>query len=81
MGQENAYRPSPVLVTGAAGRLGRLAVAHLRQTGRYQVVATDRVPMPDGVTADLTRPATEWAGLLDGLDAILHCAGHRGVAG
>ncbi|CAH1651171.1 NAD-dependent epimerase/dehydratase family protein [Chelatococcus asaccharovorans] len=78
MGQENGSRPSRVLVTGAAGRLGRLAVAHLRQAGRYQVIATDRVPLPDGVTADLTQPATQWAGLLDDVDAILHCAGHRG---
>lgn len=78
MGQHDHSRPPRLLVTGAAGRLGRLAVGHLREAGLYQVVATDKAPTPDGITADLTQPATQWAGLLDGVDAVLHCAGHRG---
>ncbi|MBX3540491.1 MAG: NAD(P)-dependent oxidoreductase [Chelatococcus sp.] len=73
------HPPLPrLLVTGAAGRLGRLAVTHLRQAARYEVVATDIVTIPDGIVADLTQPALQWGGLLDGVDAVLHCAGHRG---
>lgn len=66
-----------VLVTGAAGRLGREVVAHLRESG-HRVRAHDRTA-PDPATADevaggdLLDPAGP-AGLLDGVDAVVHAA-------
>ncbi|CAH1693813.1 UDP-glucose 4-epimerase [Hyphomicrobiales bacterium] len=80
MAQEHKSPRPRLLVTGAAGRLGRLAVAHLRQAARYEVIATDVAAIPDGIAVDLAQPAVQWAGLLEGIDAVLHCAGHRGPA-
>lgn len=70
-----------VLVTGAAGRLGRAVVPELSAAG-WRVVAADRQPPPDGhvagvpvVRADLTDPRGP-AGLVAGCDAVVHLAAH-----
>jgi nucleoside-diphosphate-sugar epimerase len=65
-----------ICVTGAAGKAGRTAVAHLRERG-YEVLATDvavRDPRAqDVLAADLTDygQATE---VLRGMDAVVHLA-------
>jgi uncharacterized protein YbjT (DUF2867 family) len=68
---------SPVLVTGGTGRLGKLVVARLQDSGcDVRVLARHRRPAPQGVeffTADLRaghgiEPAVTAAG------AIIHCA-------
>ncbi len=68
-------RPAgPVVVTGAAGRLGRLVARLLRERG-YEVVATDRLPSDDPsaevVQGDLLDPEVV-KGLLDGAEAVVH---------
>jgi nucleoside-diphosphate-sugar epimerase len=66
-----------VCVTGAAGKAGRAAVAHLRSHG-YQVTATDTALSADDVAAGLLKAdltdygqATE---ALRGTDAVVHLA-------
>ena len=63
-----------ILVTGAAGRLGRLVVERLIARG-YDVLATDRVPLDDSpatfVQADLCE-VDRVSGLLDGTEAVIH---------
>lgn len=66
-----------ILVTGAAGRIGRVVVAALAQ--RHRVRLTDRLPgeAPPGcemLCADLAADPLE--GLCDGIDAVLHLAGN-----
>lgn len=69
-----------VLITGGAGKLGRIAAQHLRETDRWDVIATD-VVQTDGVHyADLTAPVEQWSHLATGVDCVVHCAGHRGPA-
>jgi nucleoside-diphosphate-sugar epimerase len=68
---------SPVLVTGGTGRLGKLVVARLRDSGReVRVLARHDRPVPPGVrffAADLRAgPGTEPA--VTGAAAIIHCA-------
>jgi nucleoside-diphosphate-sugar epimerase len=60
-----------VLVTGAAGFIGRHAVAGLRARG-HGVVAHARKPGDADVAADLVHDALE--PLLEGVDAVVHCA-------
>jgi UDP-glucose 4-epimerase len=70
-----------VLVTGASGFIGRSLVAALAHEG-YAVRAAARdpqsVPLHDGVTPvalpDLARPV-DWAGLLAGVNHVVHLAG------
>lgn len=64
-----------ILITGAAGRIGRVVTEGLRQTGRYEVVATDVTPDPaqdiqplDVQDFDALRAA------LAGVDVALHLA-------
>ncbi|MGH4025888.1 MAG: NAD-dependent epimerase/dehydratase family protein [Pseudonocardiaceae bacterium] len=69
---------STVLVTGAAGRIGRTVCPGLAAHG-WTVRGTDLVELPaevPGAAADLTEPADEpvLARLLDGADAVLHLA-------
>jgi uronate dehydrogenase len=78
-----------VLVTGAAGRIGRVVTVGLQDRG-HEVVALDLVPQPDGVdtpwhTTDCTDAdavadafAAEFAE--SSLDAVVHLAGHPGEA-
>ncbi|HTJ68646.1 MAG TPA: NAD(P)-dependent oxidoreductase [Actinospica sp.] len=72
-----------VLVTGAAGTLGREVVRHLRSRG-WTVRADDRVPL-DPADADTDAFADEVScgdlldvdrvrGLVDGVDAVVHAA-------
>ncbi|MEW1953276.1 NAD(P)-dependent oxidoreductase [Terrabacter sp. NPDC080008] len=69
--------PDKVVVTGAAGKAGRAAVAELRAHG-YDVCATDVVPAPHGldvpfVRADLTDQG-QVVDVLSGADAVVHLA-------
>jgi len=78
-----------VLLTGAAGSIGRVLTDGLSDRG-HEVVGVDRVPQPDGVdgawhTADCSDPdavadvfAAEFAE--SRLDAVVHMAGHPGEA-
>ncbi len=85
-----AAGPGPkVLVTGAAGRLGRVAAGLLHREG-YDLVATDLV-MPDSTVsgaddqppyrfdqADL-RDHEAARQVLDGIDVVVHIANHPGL--
>lgn len=71
-----------VLVTGATGFLGGALMRHLRQEG-YQVIGIGRAPEPlarlradgfDVLSWDLAAPLPDGIGLLDGLEAVVHCA-------
>ena len=63
-----------IVVTGAAGRLGRLVARLLRERG-YAVVPTDKAPSEDPseelVQGDLLDPEMV-RGLLDGAEAVVH---------
>ncbi|WP_395696140.1 NAD-dependent epimerase/dehydratase family protein [Nocardioides sp.] len=70
-----------VLVTGAAGSIGRVVTPGLAERG-HTVVGLDRVPQPDGedgawYTVDCTDPDAV-AAVFDeeSLDAVVHLAGH-----
>ncbi|MQA26782.1 MAG: NAD-dependent epimerase/dehydratase family protein [Micromonosporaceae bacterium] len=69
-----------LLVTGAAGQLGRLVVAELAAAG-WRVVAVDRrIPaaLPDGVrpvVADIRRP-DDLRQAMAGCEAVIHLAAH-----
>src|SRR6478735_9601715 len=66
-----------IVVTGAAGKAGRAAVADLLEHG-YRVLATDLTPPPDGIdTAYLRADLTDHGqvvDVLDGADAVVHLA-------
>ncbi len=74
-----------VLVTGAAGSIGRVIIPGLTDRG-HEVVALDRVPQPDGHegpwhTADCADPDAVAAVFAEQpLDAVVHLAGHPGEA-
>jgi uronate dehydrogenase len=74
-----------VLVTGAAGSIGRVVTVGLTDRG-HEVVGLDRVPQPDGFdggwhTADCADPdAVAEVFAEQPLDAVLHLAGHPGEA-
>src|SRR6476619_7451410 len=69
--------PAHIVVTGAAGKAGRAAVADLLEHG-YRVLATDLTPPPDGIdTAYLRADLTDHGqvvDVLDGADAVVHLA-------
>lgn len=72
-----------IVVTGAAGFIGRNLVEFLDRTGR-DVVAIDRRPQPElaDVTylrTDLVQPSDEVDAALRDADAVLHLAGCPGV--
>lgn len=74
-----------VLVTGAAGRIGRVVTAGLVDRG-HEIVGFDRVPAPGGSdlpwhTGDCTDAAAVRAIFaVEPLDAVVHLAGHPGEA-
>jgi nucleoside-diphosphate-sugar epimerase len=72
---------STVLVTGAAGRLGRTVAALFHQEG-YEVVASDVVRAGDVPyrfeQVDLLDHSAASA-LLEGIDALLHIGNHPGI--
>jgi nucleoside-diphosphate-sugar epimerase len=66
--------PDRVLVTGAAGFIGRALVARLRENG-CRVVGVDSAPDPDPqIVAGSTVDPSSWAHLLDGVGAVVHTA-------
>lgn len=74
-------RPTRVLVTGAAGRLGRVVAVRLHDAG-YEVLATDIVEAVDTpyrfVRADLLDHRRASA-LLEGIDVLLHIGNLPGI--
>lgn len=69
-----------VVVTGAAGKLGKCVVRELRAAG-HRVTGADRRftgLLPGRRRADLTRPAPAQA-LLAGADAVVHLANHPSI--
>lgn len=71
-----------VLVTGAAGFVGRRVVADLRARG-IEVVATARTPGPGLTAIGSATPQTDWRPWLDGCDGLIHLLArvHRGGSG
>lgn len=69
--------PTRVLVTGAAGRLGRAVVAHLVTRGvavtALELTADHALPVDRLVVGSAEDPATV-ADALSGVDAVVHCA-------
>ncbi len=72
-GSPDTARPT-VLITGAAGSIGRKLRRHL--DGRYELRLVDLHPGDDPAVAaaDLSRPDEGWMRLFDGADIVLHCA-------
>jgi len=70
-----AQRPR-IVITGAAGNLGRKLRAHLEASGNYDLVLTDLDSGgdPDIVEADLSDTDSGWVDLLDGADVLVHLA-------
>lgn len=65
-----------IVVTGAAGRVGRAVLADLKNAGNYSVTASDRVLPPPGLTqrallTDLSDSGSVY-GALSGADAVIH---------
>lgn len=71
-----------VLVTGAAGFVGRRVVADLRSRD-IAVVATARTPGPGLTAIGTVTPQTDWQPLLRGCDGVIHLLArvHRGGSG
>src|SRR5579875_801871 len=68
-------KSSPVLVTGSAGRIGRVVVSELRAQG-YVVRGFDREPtpgLPDAIVADLTDAAAVRRAV-EGAGTVIHLA-------
>lgn len=79
-------RPKRILVTGAAGRIGRVLVADLVERG-YQVRATTSKPPPAAEDAAgvewrrfdfLEAPPADYDGLVAGCDGVVHLAAALG---
>jgi len=67
--------PGRIVITGAAGRIGRLLRAYLEQQGA-DLLLLDHAPGDDPaiVAADLSLPEAPWAGLLPTGDTLVHLA-------
>jgi uronate dehydrogenase len=64
-----------IVITGAAGNLGRKLVDHWRATTCHDLVLLDRIGGDGIVGADISGYASEWAGYFAGADAVIHLAG------
>lgn len=66
-----------VLITGAAGALGKKLSSHLRERAEIDLVLLDRDPRGDARihAVDLSEPSDRWAHFFEGVDAVLHLAG------
>lgn len=71
-----------MVITGAAGRLGKSLTGHLGQNPEYSLVLIDRESRgdPNIRSADLSEFSSDWANLFDGADAVVHLAGNPGRA-
>jgi uronate dehydrogenase len=69
-----------VLITGCAGRIGGMLMTGLRQSGRYDVVATARRADPDrGILAMDLRDTDNVKHLMNGVDTVVHMAAFLGA--
>ena len=66
-----------IVITGAAGNLGRKLSRHLMDSGRYELCLLDRAPegQPDVIVTDLSLTATAWMDHLQPGDIVVHLAG------
>lgn len=71
-----ALRPRVILITGAAGNLGRKLSDYLGDKGGYVLRRLDLDPCGDGevVQADLAVQDPAWMNLFEGIDAVVHLA-------
>ena len=67
--------PRTLVITGAAGNLGRKLRAHLGACDGYRLRLLDRAGGDGVTTADLSRYDEAWAGAFDGADAVVHLVG------
>lgn len=75
-------RQRRVVITGASGRLGKLLQMHLGSSNRYDLILIDRATgaEPGVHGADLSKFSSDWGGLFEGADAVVHLAGDPGRA-
>ena len=68
--------PLTVVITGAAGHIGRKLRAHLAARGEYALRLIDREPRgdPEILAADLGTYDARWVRAFDGADAVVHLA-------
>lgn len=66
--------PAKVLITGAAGNLGRKLRKHLESGGRYELTLLDRRAGDGVLTADLGTWDETWVRCFQGQDVIVHLA-------
>jgi nucleoside-diphosphate-sugar epimerase len=77
---EGEEEPRAVLITGAAGKLGRLLRA--AWDDRYLVIPLDRRTPdddPDVIPADLARWDDDWLAHVDEADVVVHLAAHSDI--
>ena len=67
------HAPMRVVITGAAGRIGRCLMGGLREAG-HEVQGIDVVPGDDIVVADLASDVDALSALLAGTGAVVHLA-------
>ena len=64
-----------ILITGAAGRIGQVVTAGLRQTGDYEVVATDvRADAEQEIVAMDVQDRAAIEAQMQGVDTVIHLA-------
>ena len=73
-----------IVVTGAAGRVGRAVLADLKAAGDYAVTAADRILPPPGLAqqallTDLSDSGSVY-GALTGADAVIHLGAYPSTA-
>ena len=64
-----------ILITGAAGNIGRKVSTHLRGLG-YRLRLLDKTPGPDIEPADFGMWDEAWARHFEGVDTVIHFAGN-----